>query len=601
MNMKTTTMILGVLAVSLLLASCPMPSGLSSQLEPTASGAQKTPPPVGIPTIETDAARDQAVFIDEKGTRVDIIGVEADGSIVRCAEAYSATVLEEEAASKSMSPGAARCIVIGRRPDGQAGAWVILSDNSIVPAFSEAEGKETSRLPDCYDRDEGFRAGMGWTYYVTGKASDGRLMIVAGYAKNERGFRHGRWTVEPGTTIGVYWKVLKMPRRPWYSVSRARVIGTLDPEKPAPRSDGHSHGVDPRTRGKLAQLKLFLLDYFKTYLVMTDQDGTAYDAARALFTVNGTDQDGQQAVATIDKKDTITITPVVVTDNPDLTVTAVQAPAAPVSAADTWALGATVTNAGTGDAPATKVTFYLSGDNVFGSDTVIGSSDVPALAVAAAATVTYSTAYSIPGPGTYWIFAVVDPDNTILESSEDNNRASTAVAVMYPRLVIDTYRWSRSGFGTANTFLSLFDRNGDPTADTSPTLWNDDAAPYTVDAPPLSIAEDDDGNPTFAQFARIDYSAGLAPGTYYIRVRGYVSTEVGPYAIRVLTDINPLDQYPVEWFFAGPNYTDAPYETDDNPKSVGVPTNPVAISIGQAHNRYLQAAGDVDWFVLVLP
>ena len=595
MNMKTTTMILGVLAVSLLLASCPMPSGLSSQLEPTASGAQKTPPPVGIPTIETDAARDQAVFIDEKGTRVDIIGVEADGSIVRCAEAYSATVLEEEAASKSMSPGAARCIVIGRRPDGQAGAWVILSDNSIVPAFSEAEGKETSRLPDCYDRDEGFRAGMGWTYYVTGKASDGRLMIVAGYAKNERGFRHGRWTVEPGTTIGVYWKVLKMPRRPWYSVSRARVIGTLDPEKPAPRSDGHSHGVDPRTRGKLAQLKLFLLDYFKTYLVMTDQDGTAYDAARALFTVNGTDQDGQQAVATIDKKDTITITPVVVTDNPDLTVTAVQAPAAPVSAADTWALGATVTNAGTGDAPATKVTFYLSGDNVFGSDTVIGSSDVPALAVAAAATVTYSTAYSIPGPGTYWIFAVVDPDNTILESSEDNNRASTAVAVMYPRLVIDTYRWSRSGFGTTNTYISLFGASGDPSLETGVDLWAPD---------PEAIAEDDDSNPTFANLARINYTTGLAPGTYYIRVRGAVSTDNGAYAIRALTSTNP-DPYPDSAFFTATNQAELdaggnPYETDDNPPSGGIPAQPVSLVDNVPLNRYLES-GDIDWFVLVLP
>ena len=311
--------------------------------------------------------------------------------------------------------------------------------------------------------------------------------------------------------------------------------------------------------------------------------------------------DASGVVTESNKTNNTTITPVVVTGNPDLTVTAVQAPATPVGAADTWALGATVTNAGTGDAPATKVTFYLSGDNAFGSDTLIGSSDVPFLAAGAAADVTYSASYSISAPGTYWIFAVVDPDSTILEGSEDNNRASTKVAVKYPRVIIDTYKWSSGAFGTTNTFLSLFDRNGDPTADTSPTLWNDDAAPYTVDAPPLSIAEDDDGNPTFAQFARIDYSAGLAPGTYYIRVRGYVSTEVGPYAIRVLTDINPLDQYPVEWFFAGPNYTDAPYETDDNPKSGGVPTNPVAISIGQAHNRYLQAAGDVDWFVLTLP
>lgn len=166
---------------------------------------------------------------------------------------------------------------------------------------------------------------------------------------------------------------------------------------------------------------------------------------------------------------------------------------------------------------------------------------------------------------------------------------------VYPRIIIDTYN-ATGGPSSVPTFISLFADTGDPTLDVSPSLWNDDVDPYTVDAPPISIAENRAGNPTEPTFARIDYTAGLQAGTYYIRVRAAASWGNGPYAIRVL--VAPDEDY-TSWRFAVLNNPD-PYEPDDPPQSGGVPSDPEPIAIGERLNRYL-TAGDVDWFVLTLP
>jgi len=166
--------------------------------------------------------------------------------------------------------------------------------------------------------------------------------------------------------------------------------------------------------------------------------------------------------------------------------------------------------------------------------------------------------------------------------------------VIYPRLIIDTYP-ATTGPGSVNTFITLFDSSGDPTVDINPTLWNNNTSPYTVDAS-LATAEDNDGNIAFSGYAQVDYSGGLPAGTYYIRVRGAVSTGNGPYAIRVL--LEPDESY-ASWWFTSYNYPDD-YEDDDTPKSGGVPENPVRIEVGGKINRYI-TANDVDWFVITLP
>ena len=98
--------------------------------------------------------------------------------------------------------------------------------------------------------------------------------------------------------------------------------------------------------------------------------------------------------------------------NPDLVVTALSwTPTAP-SEATPITLSATVKNAGTAAAAATKVNFRLAG-------TVVGSATVGALAAGASTTVTATA--GAQAQGSYAASAVVDPDNTVAEQNNDNN------------------------------------------------------------------------------------------------------------------------------------------------------------------------------------
>jgi len=167
---------------------------------------------------------------------------------------------------------------------------------------------------------------------------------------------------------------------------------------------------------------------------------------------------------------------------------------------------------------------------------------------------------------------------------------------LYDRIVIDTH--SPNGSFTTDTYIDLFDSEGDPDADD----------PWTGDDTADAIAFNDDGNPEFPNMARIDYTGGLPPGTYYIRVRGAKEIVDEYYAIRVLS-LNPGDTLP-DYDFSQP-LAEKPdvYEAapgDDEPKSGGVPSNPVSIEIGATISRsidydYATQEGDIDWFVLVLP
>jgi uncharacterized repeat protein (TIGR01451 family) len=107
--------------------------------------------------------------------------------------------------------------------------------------------------------------------------------------------------------------------------------------------------------------------------------------------------------------------------NPDLVVTALNwSPAAP-SEATPLTLSATVKNAGTATAAATKVNFRLGG-------TVAGSATVGALAAGASATV--SAGAGSPAMGSYTASAVVDPDNTVAEQNNDNNTFTSATPLV---------------------------------------------------------------------------------------------------------------------------------------------------------------------------
>jgi hypothetical protein len=607
--MKRILRIMSLCGLAFLLFSCPM--GQIAGVSPS-SGASPGAgqPAVQAPTIRTDAARNQAVYVDEKGTAIDIVTQEPDGTTVRATQAVGLALMGDAGSDGRAAAGGSdlRAIVIGTRADDRAGAWVVLKNGTVLPAAEDSSGHDSSLLPDCDDRDHGLRGWFGWKYVVTGISGDG--MMIIGYAKNEKGFRFGPLKIDPGTTAGVYWRVKKVTRRSHVTVEAARIIGTLETGKP-PHGKGHrSRWLDALRFSRLPGLQLFFLNYFSAYLVMAD--AVSRDTSRDLYVVTGTDQDGNDATATIDRRNVIVITPTAPpSTQPDLKVTAIQAPSTPQAATAAWTLAATVTNSGTADAGPSTLLYQVSTSSVLDSSaTTIGTSSVPAIAAGASYTDTFSTSFTISQPGTHWIYVTADSAGAVAESNEGNNTTSASVPIIYGLIVIDTY-YPKAGaqVSAVDTWVSLFGSGADPTVN-SPNIWNNDTPPYTTET--SAVAE----NGSVGNYGRVTYSGGLAPGTYYIRVRGVQSVMNGAYAVRVLA--TPADSptggsWP--WYFTGTNPTDAnpaggSYEPDDSPLQGGVPPNAVPITLGGKLNRWLTAGnitaatpvpGDVDWFKLTLP
>ena len=148
------------------------------------------------------------------------------------------------------------------------------------------------------------------------------------------------------------------------------------------------------------------------------------------------------------------------------------------------------------------------------------------------------------------------------------------VPIAVDRLVIDTF--SPNNSATNDTFLTLIDADG------------------TV------LATDDDSSPQGGGswgFSRIDYTAGLPAGTYYITANKDSTNGGIYYAIRVLDYVN--DIFPVPGLLGVDD--EPPY---DDAVTGGVPTDPVPITLGDGgvQSRQLNPeATDVDWFELIIP
>ncbi|MBK9129924.1 MAG: hypothetical protein IPM13_19420 [Phycisphaerales bacterium] len=99
------------------------------------------------------------------------------------------------------------------------------------------------------------------------------------------------------------------------------------------------------------------------------------------------------------------------------------------------ALATTVRNVGTTSAPAHEVAHFLSLDqSISASDVFLGRSPVPALGNNAS-TVNNRPSVRIPAfvtPGTYWLAAWVDYDNTVPETEEGNNLRLVQVRIDPP-------------------------------------------------------------------------------------------------------------------------------------------------------------------------
>ena len=107
---------------------------------------------------------------------------------------------------------------------------------------------------------------------------------------------------------------------------------------------------------------------------------------------------------------------------------------APTSAAAGAIISVTETtrNTGGGNAAASTTRFYLSTNFTFdASDVLVGSRDVPALI--GGATSLWTTSITIPAgtaPATYYLIAVADGTEVIVETSETNNTAARAIRVL---------------------------------------------------------------------------------------------------------------------------------------------------------------------------
>ncbi len=124
--------------------------------------------------------------------------------------------------------------------------------------------------------------------------------------------------------------------------------------------------------------------------------------------------------------------PTTITAGPDLIVTALGAPAK-TSSGQTITVPVTAKNQGTGTSGLFYVGLYLSTDsNITTSDTFLGDDYISSLA--AGSELTYTTTIAIPEniTGTYYIGAIADTKNKIIESDKSNNSFAASPTVITP-------------------------------------------------------------------------------------------------------------------------------------------------------------------------
>ena len=150
-------------------------------------------------------------------------------------------------------------------------------------------------------------------------------------------------------------------------------------------------------------------------------------------------------------------------------------------------------------------------------------------------------------------------------------------ARLYDRIVVDTFP-PVDGMAATDTTLRLYDSSGN------------------------LIAEDDD-NPAvpfdLRPSARIDYTDGLIPGTYYIRVFSDAGNP-GGYVIRVL-ELAVGENLP-DYVYPGSTVSEGNPDGDDSATD-NIPDSWTDIDLGNVNqlNKDLDPGTDVDWLRLELP
>lgn len=541
--------------------------------------------------VVTDTARGQGVLVTEAGARLDISAVEDDGTTASCSDPVGVALVNDTTSGLSAS-STKTAIIAGTRKDGTPGAWAYAS-GKIQGVIDEDSGALTSCLPPTDERDRTLRGPFGWIYHVMGVSEDGKIII--GYAENKKGFSWGSYTIDPGTTVGVYWQVSHHPRRPFLMVSRAHVIGVLETGTQPGSKKGH-HWLNWVYRHWLELLKKFFLNYYTDYLVMVDKDGVHFDSAMNVYLVSGTDQDDQAAVATIDKQGAITIKETTTQANVDLLPASITTAASSVAQGSSLAVTLTVKNLQSGAVTQSfGVDFYLALSSTFspGTDSHLGSATVNGIGGSSSAAVNASL--TIPSLGAdsnqdIYIYAVVDSAGVVTETDTTNNTSTATTAAIV--LVYDSSNASRA----YKVLLQTYAPTGSGSVDTAIGLWRQTSSSTATSIASVNSMGAGPG------FASLDLSSTpLTPGTYSVVVISW--SNYGGYAMSARTPNVAASTFSTS---LSSNSQD-PYEPDDTPQIypitsnlTSLPTAPAALPVGSVLNRY-SAAGDWDWFTFTLP
>jgi subtilase family serine protease len=209
---------------------------------------------------------------------------------------------------------------------------------------------------------------------------------------------------------------------------------------------------------------------------------------------------------------------------PDLTVTTITVPSLGEAGA-ALTVSDTVKNQGGGASGPTERAFYLSSNSTLdGADVELGRRPVPALAASASFASTESL--TLPASletGSYYILAVVDPANGVVETTESNNLRASGALKVGPDLVVSaltgpsraprgatisvTETTRNQGAGVASASLTRYYLSLNTSVDATDLLLAARAVPALGTGGSSSIA------------TPLTIPAGTATGLYYLIAR----------------------------------------------------------------------------------
>ncbi|MDC7225788.1 MAG: hypothetical protein PQJ61_03370 [Spirochaetales bacterium] len=263
------------------------------------------------PYVFEDSDSGGAVFVDSKGLAIPIQNEEESGNVV-CSEVIEFISFDtEETVSRCSSCSVSvAAIILGKRNDGYSGIWIIYSNGRIAPVVN-SEDFDTSELLEMVEGRQSLSGYFNWSYNATDMVvnDDASEIIIIGYAENS-GFESSNYIVEEGTTVGVYWSVI-LDDDGFYHISRAKVIGLRDfsswrdyfKEYRKYRRNGYNR----YHHRWMWVLRMFFAGWYDQYLVLPG--GIEAGENDGEYTVYGTDQANEKAVAVITAKKVLSIEP----------------------------------------------------------------------------------------------------------------------------------------------------------------------------------------------------------------------------------------------------------------------------------------------------